>query len=166
MHACIFTYIRISTYVCSVCRRLPICMFSGMTVWHWTTVWCARPWGGPPLPLPAFVCVGWGFRSFSSPSMSVDVILAQLTFRQSCWWDFAGVASANTRRHSFTANSLICCFLESFCLLFQSMPWTLGGGVLCRCAYWNGAPQLCMEIGCGFLPWSPSVAKRSPLLNS
>lgn len=55
MHMCIFTYISISKYVCSVCRLLPICMFSGMTVWHWTTVWCALPWGRPALPFPAFL---------------------------------------------------------------------------------------------------------------
>lgn len=34
---------------------LPVCMFSGLTIWQWTTNRCALPWGGSPtLPTPNF----------------------------------------------------------------------------------------------------------------
>lgn len=39
-------------------------------------------------------------------SMVVGVILLQLTFGQSCQWDFLSVVSDSPRKHSLTANSL------------------------------------------------------------
>lgn len=39
--------------------------------------------------------------------MSVGVISVQHLFRQSCWWDFVGIASDSSRRYNLTGNSLI-----------------------------------------------------------
>ena len=32
-----------------------MCVFSRLTIWHWTTNWCTFPWERPPLLLPAFL---------------------------------------------------------------------------------------------------------------
>lgn len=45
-----------SLYItCSVRTRLPVCMFSGMSIWHWTSNWCALPWGRLLLLLPVYL---------------------------------------------------------------------------------------------------------------
>lgn len=53
--------------------------------------------------------------------MSIGIILAGYTFGQSCWWDFMGVSSDITRRHSLIANSMIL-YLLVFLLLFCNFP--------------------------------------------
>jgi hypothetical protein len=43
---------------------LLVCVFSEMTIWHWTYSWCALPWEEPPHLLLAFLgylCSLWGF---------------------------------------------------------------------------------------------------------
>lgn len=63
MHSYIHTFLNIILWVHIM---LLACMFSGLTCWHWTTKWCALPWGSP-LPLPALLnCLecfvyGWVF---------------------------------------------------------------------------------------------------------
>lgn len=46
--------------------------------------------------------------------MSVGVISVQHLFRQSCWWDFVGIASDSSRRYNLTGNSLILQLLTVF----------------------------------------------------
>lgn len=65
-------YIYIPKYkTCSVCIVLPPCVIWGLAFWHQTTIWCASPWGRPPLSFPAFLsCLyffvqGWGLLGFS-----------------------------------------------------------------------------------------------------
>lgn len=38
---------------------LPICIFSGVTIWHWTINWCAHPWRRSSLLLPDFLNCLW-----------------------------------------------------------------------------------------------------------
>jgi hypothetical protein len=30
---------------CSECIMLPVCMFSGLTIRYWITIWCSVYWG-------------------------------------------------------------------------------------------------------------------------
>lgn len=88
------------------------------------------------------------------------VILVQLLFRKSCWWDFTGVAS-ETGRHNLTGHFPVFRPFQSFCPLFCSVPWANRMGVLCRCICWDCYPQLCILIGCGCLWWSTSVVNTT-----
>lgn len=72
-------------------------MFSRLTIWLWTTNWCALP-GGSCFSHSQVFLVSWGssscrveaLRSFPTHfSSSVAVVLVQ----QSVWWSFLGVAS-------------------------------------------------------------------------
>lgn len=64
LYVCICTYIYIpKNNLLKSCTVLLVCMFSGLTVWHWTINGCAPPRGGPlPAPscpqLPIVLCVG------------------------------------------------------------------------------------------------------------
>lgn len=75
---------------------------------------------------------------FFSPvhfGMSIDLVLVQLMFRQSCLWGFMGVYSDIPRRHNITPNFLIFCLLDSFCPLYLTEPCAW-----CRCCF-NGVTQ-------------------------
>lgn len=106
--------------------------------------------------LPIVLCIGLGPHGFCPVQFGqlVDVMLVQLTFGWSCWWHFMGIASDVTRWDNLTTTSLILSLLQSFYPLFHNVSLTLGAlgtGVLCRCIYWDGFPQLCILIGCVFL---------------
>ena len=60
----------------------------------------------------------------------LGVFVAQLTFEQSCWWDFLSTAFDVSRRPKLTENSL------SFSK----------GDLCCRCIHWNWALQLWVLI--------------------
>lgn len=105
--------------------------------------------------------------AFPSPvKMSIVVILVQVTFRQSCWYDFMNVSSDNARRHNFTANSLAFCFLFFFSGFFPNLfipSFTMFHELFRRCIHWEWILQSCILIACGFLAEPPSVAKGSLL---
>ena len=102
---------------------LPVCKFSGLTIWNWTVSSCALPWGTPPLPFSALVsccsfCVGLRHCGLFPIQfgMFAGVILVQFMFEKSCWWGFIGVASDVTERQKFIALSPILWLLHSFFL--------------------------------------------------
>jgi hypothetical protein len=140
-----------------------VCMFSGLTVWHWTNYWCALP---RVTQLPVVLCVSLR-PHVSVPiqfGMFVGVIFVQLTFVWSCWWDIMYTASDVIRRHGFTSKFFVLWLLKLFLALFCNVPWALGEGGFSRCIHWHWAPQLCILIGCSFLQCrNASVAKTDYL---
>ena len=72
--------------------------------------------------------------------MSIAVVFIQFTFRQSCWWEFMGVASDVSRIHNLIA--------ECWLLKFLYLQWFLSLGIgvwelFCRCIFWDWVPHLC-----------------------
>lgn len=55
-----------------------------------------------------------------------------------------------SRRHSFTANTLICWLLHSSCQLFNIVSQVLGAGVFWWYILWDWFP-VCILVGCEFL---------------
>lgn len=55
-----------------------------------------------------------------------------------------------SRRHSFTANTLICWLLHSSCQLFNIVSQALGAGVFWWYILWDWFP-VCILVGCEFL---------------
>lgn len=100
-----YTHIYVCMYkclnvACSVYITLIVCLFSGLTIWHWQPACVLFPGEGPSrtpsfFQLPLVLCVGWepwGLLPVQS-GMSICVIHVQLAFGWSWWWDFVGVAS-------------------------------------------------------------------------
>lgn len=81
--------------------------------------------------------------------MFLGIILIYLMLGQSAWYEFIGVASSVTRRHSLTTMLSILWLLQIFCSLFHSIPWGLHTGVFHRCIYWYWDQQLAF-VGCSF----------------
>jgi hypothetical protein len=73
-YTCIFTYTLLSFCLYNVTC---VYMFSGMSIWYLTTIWCVLPWGRKRL-------LG---LSPHAPPASIGVVLVQLIFRHSCWWN-------------------------------------------------------------------------------
>lgn len=124
-------------------------MFSGITIWYSITNWCALLWDDY-LSLPKLFLVDCSSFSRAQESLafpihfsiSTIVVLVQLVFRHSCWWDSMGVDSNITRRHSLTANFLI----DPLALPFFSPPLQQHSLRLCAgivlCMY----PQLWFQL--------------------
>lgn len=83
---------------------LLVCIFLKMTIWHWIANQSVFLWERPPLSILFSVaysslCVeGCGLMGFPPSTLaSIGVIwavtLVGITFGQSHWWDFIGVAS-------------------------------------------------------------------------
>lgn len=110
-------------------------IFSGLTIWYWTTNYWSFPWGGLPLPLTPFLSYcwfsvqGWGLMGFSPihVAMFIGIFTVQLMSGWLRWWDFTGIASDITGRHNFTENFLV------LCPFFQCVPWALGEGMFVNC---------------------------------
>jgi hypothetical protein len=129
LHICICTYTYSSEsnllsclYVCCVTC---IYVFRANHLALGNQLVCSLPWGGPPLSLSQISSMACSSACrvetlWALPCVTWHVILVQLTFGQSCWWDFTGVASDVTRGRNLTANSLI---LHSFHPLFHNVPW-------------------------------------------
>lgn len=74
-----YMYIHIHMYIlrCILLSLYTVtCMHVlGLTSWHWTTNWCAPPWGSPPFLLPASLFVsGCGFMSFSLTTLTWPLV--------------------------------------------------------------------------------------------
>ena len=133
-------------------------MLSGLTIWYWIIKWCALP--TPSIPqLPVVLCIGLRPHGLS-PVNLVHLLLMPLfilLLRQSCMWDFMGVASDFPRRHNLTENS-VPLSLKTFCpLCFLSPGYR---SFFCRYMHFRWAPLLCILIVCGFLCWSPVVRRH------
>lgn len=59
VYICVYVYpCIILNITCSVHIILHVCLFSELTIWHWTNNWCPLPCGGTPVLSPAFlVCL-------------------------------------------------------------------------------------------------------------
>lgn len=99
--ACIFVHMHIySKYDLSVCMFLPVCMLSVLTIWQ--PIGVLFPGVKLQLPFPHFfsyLCVGLkSYRFFSIQfGMLIGLVLVQLTFGQSYWWNFMHIDSDVTR---------------------------------------------------------------------
>lgn len=136
---CIYTY----SPKCNLFSpMLLVCMFSGLTICHWTTNACALL--GKiisPTPsstqFPVVLYVGQrphGLYPIHFSMALFGVILVQLTFGRSCWPDFMGVAFDVTRRHNHSVflnksvwNSAL---QDSFCYDFQKAIYLCFGNLL------------------------------------
>lgn len=54
-YTCIRRYINILKYDLLSLYKVLLCVFSGLTIWHWVTNWYALPWVSPFLLLSAFL---------------------------------------------------------------------------------------------------------------
>lgn len=73
------------------------------------------------------------------------VILVLSTFRQSCWWEFMGVASHILRRQSrsqFTDILPLTTFAPSYSVFSEPLVWEL----FCRCVHWYWVPQSALVL--------------------
>lgn len=93
-------------------------------------------------------------------SMFIGVVSVQLTFGQSCWYNWMCKDHDIAKRQNLTLCSLILRLLYSFCLLFYNGPCDLGTAVVMWIYPLGLSSTLCILIGCGFLLLSPSVAKK------
>lgn len=95
------TYISNYTHTsCSVRVLLLACMFSGLSIWYWAINWRAGEDGLSCPHCSLVICsLCEGLRPcelcLNHVIMSIGIILVQLTFGQSGWWDFMDVASGN-----------------------------------------------------------------------
>lgn len=132
----IHTYTYVTKYINTICSvHILVCIFSGLITWNWTTNWCLLPWRSPFLLLWALLGYLGSFSRVGVPwvfcvhiCMLMGVILIQVIVRQSCWWDFMGIASDIYRRHNLAANSLFLWLLPSSCPFFHKDPWVLDRG--------------------------------------
>lgn len=77
----------------------------------------------PPLPLVLWRVETSGLSPVQF-GVFTGVLLVQLMFRESCWWDFMGMASDVSGRHSLTAKfSLILWLLQFLPCLPVSLRW-------------------------------------------
>lgn len=122
---------------------------------HWITNWCILSWGGSHhcSQFDSIACSSlYMIEPFPHQVWHVQWCHpVQLTFQGSSSYDFAGVASNVSRRHTLTENSLVLWLLQYFCPFSVYGPWALDTRVFCRFIYWAWVPKLCILIGCGFL---------------
>lgn len=94
-----------------------------------------------------FCCCCLGLRLsgpfFDHFFISIGVTL-KVIFGQSYWWDFMGVTSDISRRHSYTEKSLKFCLLESFCSYY--IPWVLGIRLVCKYIHIRNNKQTMLAI--------------------
>lgn len=72
--------------------------------------------------------------------------------------------AAISRRKCVTADLLIFCHFQSFCLLFYNVPWTPDERAVIQTSFGTGCHDpigFCIESSCDFLRWSPFAVKRS-----
>lgn len=95
---------------CWVNIMLLVCIFSEITIWHWTIYQCALSWSTSPfhsqlysvacdsscmvVASQVFPCLFWHI-CWCHPCSAI---------RQSCWWDLIVIASNVTMRHNLIAN--------------------------------------------------------------
>lgn len=124
IHICLYMHIFLKIS-CVLLILLLLCMFSELTckqlVFSLGKTFSST---SSSHQSPVILCVVWRSRGLFPVHcpMSFAVILAQITFRQSCWGDFMFAVSEIIRRHNRTANSLIFWLLGSFCPLFLIAP--------------------------------------------
>lgn len=84
-----------------------VCIYvSGLTVWYWRLNCCFLP---------------SQHSLVASSSLSMDVVLVQVLFKQTWWWDFLGEASDVTRRQNLTANMCQSCSSKNLFVLTSKM---------------------------------------------
>lgn len=125
------------TWAC--CRRNPVCIMLLQCMRLRLTVGIEEQTGEvyfshsqQPLVIYSSLCraeVSW--TSSVHFGMST-VVLVQIRVKESCWWDFMGVAAGIPRRHSRTAWSLA---LTIFPFLLWSLPRVIGTGILYKCIH-------------------------------
>lgn len=158
IYVCICTYIYIPKYnLLKSCSVLLVCVFSGLTVWHWTINGCAPPWGGPPPApscpqLPIVLCVGlrpngiipiqFGTSIVSDFSALVWEVMLVRLYRH-CFWCYWEI-----QPHSKVPFPLTLLIFQS--LLLQCS-LSLNAGMLCRFFHRDWALRLSILFGCGFL---------------
>lgn len=107
-----------------ICIILFACVFSELSIWHWTTTWYALLWGRVISTVPRFMQLPSSSCRVEACDfgISTSVVLVQFTFGLSFWWDFLSTTSNITKKHSLTAHSLVLWFLTIFqlslCLMF------------------------------------------------
>lgn len=110
----------------------------------------------PVVPCPRLWPTPWGFSPSALACLWIPPLLSH------CW---GHVYSAISMRDNFTADVLVSWLSQSFCSLFQNVPWAMDAGTVTQMyPLWLGSPQS-IDLGivfiCGFFGgWSPFVVKR------
>lgn len=98
--------------------------------------------------LPVVICLGVGPSEIPTFWLSMSIDIVQILFRrQYCWgimvrlpysWRIMGTASLPFIGDTISWQRL----LQSFCHLFNNIPWALGTEVLCACAHCGWAHNI------------------------
>ena len=126
--------------------------------------WCALSqrlffWLFSVLQLPVVFCVGLRFPKLSLVNFNMSIVeFVHLMFRQSCWWDFVGVAYDIIKKQNLT-RTLWSSASRIFLFNLPQYSWALGAWIFCGCIHKDRAPQF-YNLNFCFMWWSLCVTKR------
>lgn len=126
-----------------VCTMLLTCMVPGLTIWHWTTNWCAGPGEGY---LPCSRVSSFAYSSLCHCPAPLQFVMVSAVLHVS---SHLGSLSGRLHRCSFW-----CCSQQSPRSSDPYSPPTSGWQcslssscrMFCSCLHWGWTPQLCMWL--------------------